>query len=327
MRRGAVSFANFVCTFGSSGGLMDYDFLTIPAFTTDTFVRKYGKTQFHLYDVKILNLGENEGVPVIGIAGHFVKNTILTREQIFNSESGLVRNNQKMESAPSAYFLLVLNTHKLIYFAETNHCPDISSFGSTIESFIKRLRESHLRDEYEMRKGATTLKKLSASIPRPTVTIVPLTEREKITEYVQRFAKIDKLRLRLIRPNHETDASEVVASVRERFGEMEPDRLDITASRSDGLNVDGVTKVVEEAAESANTDIEISGEDSDGTRLKGQNDQFALTTELEHPSNDDRVLANQLFSVYNNFRTNGKIKAKNAIDHVADKIRHLATMI
>lgn len=318
-------FANFVCTFGDKGGFLDFSDITLPAFFTDTFIRKYGSNNYHLYDVNLVKLDEVSGEPVLGISGRFVKNTILTREQIFDDETGIVKSHLSMPSSPSAYFLLILNTHRLIYLAETGHAPDVKSFEATMANFIKRVREARIAERYQRGANGTTKKALQDSLPRPSLRILPLAEQEKIADYIQRFSLIQSVRFRLIRPNHETDASEVVAAVRGRFGSLHPDKLDIIATSNVGLDKSEVAQAVQEAVETGNTDIQLKGEDQDKSRIRGSNDEFALTVDLPNPASDDAGRTKQLYELYSKLLALGKIKIGSRLGHVGEKIRTLAS--
>lgn len=324
MRKGSVAFANFILTFGEEGGLLENYELALPAFTTDTFVREYGKTNYHFYDVAVTQIDDVDGTPVVVVSGHFVKDTLLDREQIYEAGQGLVSDRQSMRSAPSAYFVLVLNTHRLVYFAETGHAPELSTFEATVVNFLRRVRENRVREIHSDSSNQLSLAAIRREIPRPTLTVVPLSEADQIAAYIQRFARIERVRLRLIKPNEETDASTVVAAVRERFGPLAPRQLDINIQSSDGLDRDAAIKAVEETAQSGNTDIKLVGEDAEGTKLEGSNDKFALTTELNEPAAGDANLRYQLYKLYGRFVAAGKIKVQDTSEKA---LKYLAQIV
>lgn len=327
MRKGTVAFANFICTFGDRGGLLENWRLVLPAFTTDTFIRKYGNTSYHYFNVEVVPLDNADGTPVIAIAGHFVKNTILSREQIFDPSTGLIRDAQSMKSAPSAFFVLVLNTHRLVYLAETGHAPDLKAFEATAAHFIKRVREKWINDNAKKRVRGESKSDLGKAIPRPTVQVLPLSERDRIEEYIKRFASIRRVQFKLIKPNDETDASEVVASVRSRLGKLKPTQLDINIRNSDGLDRDEAIQVVAETAETGNTDIRLSGEDKEGSHIEGSNDQFALTTELEKPEKTEPGLRAQLYGLYKSFVAAGKITVGQPVSDLKSKLIEIASLL
>lgn len=129
----SVSFANLVCKFGEDLDLLDLAVeVVLPAFFDDTLIRTYGeKTEFFFLDQKLLDLGtQRDPNPVI--VGRFVKNTLLTRDQFFDEDKGLVEDYDEMESSPSSFFVLMMRNHKLIFLAETPHAPSISAYASTL---------------------------------------------------------------------------------------------------------------------------------------------------------------------------------------------------
>lgn len=298
-----------------------------PAFLSDSLIRKYGQNQFHFYETKLVKLGEEGGLPVLAVCGHFVKNVNLTREQTFDVDGNLVKDPASMPSSPSAYFMLVLNSHRLVYFAETAHAPDLKSFESTASNFIKRFRILKINKEYKEREGAITKKSLYKRIPQPSITVIPLAEKERITDLVDRFEIVNLIKFRLIKPNHESDASEAVNAVRATFGEMNPDHLDIVATNPGGLDLDQVKKVVSEAAETGNTDINLRGEDRDGVHLRGTNNEFALTVDLPDADTTDEGLRAQLYKIYKNLVGAGKIKLGDGLDHAAASIKSIAALL
>jgi hypothetical protein len=327
MRKHSVSFGNFICTFGDRGGLLDFQNIVLPAFLTDTFVRKYGAAHYHFFNVKLVQLDQTGDVPVLALVGHLVKNTVLVREQIFDDGSGLVRDPKSMESSPSSYFVLILNSHRLIYFAETAFAPDFSAFASTAANFIKRILEARINSEHEDRKKKIPKTVIRKEFPRPTVQVVPISEPGLITDYLSRFSVVEQVRFRLIKPNKETDASEVIAAVRGRFGKLGPEQLDITVRDKSGLDKVEVASAVTEAGEGSNTGIVIIGEDADGTRLRGENENFAMTTELDDIPRTELEIQSALYNKYQNFISSGKIKIGKMGEHVADQIRHIATFL
>jgi len=327
MRKGTVAFANFICTFGDAGGLLDNWDIVSAAFFNDTMIRKYGKNDFHLYDVKLEKFANDDSTPIVAICGRFVKNTILSREQTFDDDGSLIKSHAEIASSPSAFFVLVLNTHRLVYFAETSFSPDLKSFEATMANFIKKVREKKINEQYDDARKEITKKALRERLPRPTLNIVPLAEKEKLSDFVNRFKTINTVKFRLIKPNHESDASKVVSAVRERFGPLEPDYLDITASSSDGLDKPEVQQVVEEAGETGNTNIVLKGEGVDGEKLRGTADEFALTTELYSPAKSDAGLSLQLLTRYRSFVKSGKIKIGEGMDHAAEIVRSIAAAL
>ena len=93
MRQHVAAFANFVCRFGDERVLLDYATEIVrPAFFDDTLIRTYGKSHFFFYEAELVKLADDKNKPVVGIAGRFVQNTLLTREQIFDEKRGIIHD-------------------------------------------------------------------------------------------------------------------------------------------------------------------------------------------------------------------------------------------
>ena len=216
MRKHDLQIANFVCTFGPQQDLLDrLQEIVIPAFFTDTLTRTYGDTSFYIYEPKWMELGTG-AQSEIAITGRFIKDTVLKREQILDNGK-LLEDHDEMQSTPSAFFVLILNDHRLLYFAETSFAPDLSAFASTIQIFLRRVWRNLLILKHKDEGNNQTHKQLKIEYPMPVLNIVPAAKSDKIEKLMQEFERIEKIRFRLIRPNRETDASEVFQSVRDRF--------------------------------------------------------------------------------------------------------------
>jgi hypothetical protein len=108
---------------------------------------------------------------------------------------------------------------------------------------------------------------------------------------------------------------------------MKPDHLDIVASNSGGLEIDQVKKVVGEATEVGNTDIDIRGEDKEGVHLRGKNEEFALTVDLDKAASTDEGLRSQLYSLYKGLVSAGKIKLGDGLENAVEKLKSIAALL
>lgn len=215
MRQHLTMFANFICKFGDEN-MVDYLCeVVLPAFTDDTLVREaYGST-FHLLDVEILEtLDENTDDPAI--VGQFVRDTLLRRTQVFDARSGKLRPDEAfLETSPSAFFVLLLRDHRLIYFAETPDTPDLKMFQSTIDRFILRKYHSYITTLYNTDRevgGKITKKALRQIIIEPTLTIVPLTNADELRNFVERFDVLKRVYIVVHRKNDEISTNSLIAN-------------------------------------------------------------------------------------------------------------------
>lgn len=154
-----MEMGNLICKFGQNKVLLDLaDEIVFPSFFDTNLIRSYDKTRYFFHDVKKVILNDDENNQVIGIAGRFIKDTTLQREQIFEQERGLIKDTETMRSSPSAIFLLILNYHRLIYVREMSDAPTKETFKSTLLNFLREKHKNFINSEYE------TYKNLSKSI-------------------------------------------------------------------------------------------------------------------------------------------------------------------
>lgn len=334
MRQHDLSFANFVLRFGPEQVLLDYaEEIVLPAFLNRGHIRKHGDTEFRFYNTKLRQLGIYEGEPILGVTGHFVKDTKLRRQQIFREDQGLVANERSMESAPSSFFILILNNHRLLYFAETAGAPDLNTFGATSEAFLRiewaRYLRQRVQHENVTRRGVerVTVRHMSKRVPTPVVAVVRVAGEDAITESISRFGKVTQLRLKLVEPNDETDASEAVAAIEQSLRPLEPSRLEVLVSGPKGLNKEEVERAVGEVTQGQNTYVVVDGEDEAGLRMQADNDEFALSVPIADPPADDDGLTDTIFDEYQALTAEGKVKGLTPIAHVVEKLRRLAQLL
>lgn len=78
------------------------------------------------------------------LVGRFIKDMTLEREQVYNTSQGLIEDYEKLQSSPSAIFVLILDIHRLVYLKETKFAPSMENFKSTIENFIKIKHKNYI---------------------------------------------------------------------------------------------------------------------------------------------------------------------------------------
>jgi hypothetical protein len=316
MRQHSAAFANFICRFDDKL-LLDYaEQIVIPAFTKDTYVRSYGKrTHYHFYEVELLNMAENEADPIMVLAGRFIKDTELTRHQIFEAGKGLVKDEQSMRSAPSAFFVLILNNHRLIYFPETPHAPDLNAFKTTAQSFLRKRHYEFVEELYAAtrdHKNPPTKKSLYKTHPSPNLEVIHLAGRSDIAQFLKRFETLKKINFRVVKPNDDINAGEILGQVRELSDALKSTNTNVTAASSDGLDIDAAIEAVTEATASGNQDVGISGIDTDGNALSGNNENFKISSEIENIPPTKKGLIGRLIEKFTQLSDAGSINAPSA---------------
>lgn len=331
MRQHNATFANFICRFGDEKVLLDYaKRIVIPAFTKDTYVRSYGKrTHYHFYEVELMNLAEDGEGPIMVLAGRFVKQTELTRTQIFDDNKGLVQDEASLLSAPSAFFVLILNNHRLIYFPETPHAPDLNAFRVTAQQFLRLQHKEFIDKKYEKTRGdenPPTKKSLYEAHPRPSVEVVPLTGKADIATFMHRFEKLKRINFRVVKPNDDINAGEILGQVRELSDALGSTSTKVTASSGEGLDIAAAIDSVTDATGSGNQEVSVSGVDTDGNALSGSNEQFRLSTEIKNVPLKKASLVKRLVDKFTQLKLSGAINAPKA-DSNAKKVMKLKKLL
>ncbi|MGV2124069.1 hypothetical protein ACQZ4R_13380 [Agrobacterium vitis] len=334
MKENSVVFANFICRFGDAV-LLDYaQEIVIPAFTDDTYIRSFGDTNYHFYETKLINLSNDIADPVLAISGRFVKNTTLTRFQIFDQQTGLIKDELSMASAPSVFFVLILNNHRLIYLPETPYAPDLSAFRLTVLDFIRRKWHAFIDETYKVAKISEqkeagkriTKKALREKHRLPTLEIIRLTDQVSLAKFVDRYKLLKRIDFRLIRPNDELDASATLNKVRQFGLSLNATNTKIIADNPKGLDKAASAKIIANATENGNQDINLSGKDVYGNTLKGNNESFELSVDNVEPPEGLDHRSQFLFDIYKNLVDSAAIKAP-ALSQGMELVRRLIGLI
>lgn len=331
MKRKTVTFANFICRFGDEKVLLDYaKEIVIPAFTNDTYVRRYGKhTHYHFYKVHFVKLDELAGFPVFALAGRFVKDTMLTRHQVFEEQVGLIRDEQEMRSSPSAFFVLLLNNHRLIYFPETPHAPHLHSFAATTKQFLRKQHKKYLDELYSQRmdgEDRVTKKALVETHPTPTLEVIPLTGQDDIATFVRQYKVLKRLDFRLVLPNDDIDAGEILGQMRKFLQTLNADKSEIKAANSRGLDIEASIEAIASATSTGNQDVKLNGVDQDGNKLSGNNESFQIRAPVNDVPNTIAGLRQQLYEIYKHLTDRETIQAPK-LDQAGDKARELERLL
>jgi hypothetical protein len=278
--RNTLEFANFICKFGEDINLLDLaEEIVLPAFQDTSFKREYTDTTYFFHDVRVLELQGNDG-PVLAVTGRFIKDTIIERNQIFDPAlDRLIEDTDSMPSAPSAIFVLILNTHKLIYLRENQGSALLSTFETTCQRFIRDKHESFIRFlQKEMTEDSSeervTLKSLREKYPRPTVEVIPLATQDSLSRFIQRFETLRNVQIKLVRPNDEVDNDGFFVAARKQGNEIKAKQTTITYQNPEGLDKKEALLQLNAVTEQGNSRIDLSGTEEGGLTLKGNNDRF-----------------------------------------------------
>jgi hypothetical protein len=324
-KRLQIEFANFICKFGSDKSLLDYvEDIIIPAFNSST-VRRYGSTSFFFHQIQLVDLS-NDDTPVMCIAGRFVKQTLLSREQIYDAKAGLIKDTQSIESAPSALFALILNNHKLLYIHETAHAPDLNSFRSTAHQLILNAHKSFINKKYDELNSKdddeprVTKKALLEEVPHPSVEIIHLSSESTLEQFVKQYKTLTSVEATLVETNDELDMDGLFKDFRTSMYDIGSKKTSIKHHNKDGLSKDSAITQLNAAASQGNTFINLDGKDSNGDTLKGNNERFKITVPISDISKDVSEAAVSMYESFSELITNGIIKISETSEKVSDVI-------
>jgi len=268
-----------ICSTGES--------IVIPALSGTHVARKYGETSYHFLDVKVELIGEESARSVV-LTGRFVKNTILRRVQVLDAQGGLSKDDHAIPSAPSAFFVLALGVHRLIYFAETPNAP----LQQQVKNFSDRAAERKLRGD------KVTKKALREQHPAPSVVVIPLTDPSDLKAFVSRFQKLTRIQFHLVPSNAEIDGKEMWKAIRDATDRVGAEKTKVEHRSGEGLNKAEAVNEIADASATGNQIVRLEGIDKTGHVLKGDNKNYQLTVPLPDPPSDRTALAKALTNLF-----------------------------
>lgn len=328
MRQHHALFANFILRFGEKE-LIDYaETILIPALTDDTRKRTYGtRTTYRIFKGRVVRLDKDSSQPTIALIGQFIKETELIRYQVFKRGEGAVPDEASLPSAPSAFFVLMLNNHRLIYFPETPDAPDLTSFKATIKRFVSDRHRDYIDELYTRAKDSgepVTKAALREQHEFPTLEIIPLTGKDSISAFVNQFSVLRTIEFRIVKPNSEIEGHEVFRQLREISDGLKSSDTRLRTSNPEGLDKAKSKKTINEATEQGNQEVTLDGVDQEGNKLKGNNDEFKISAPVSKVPAAKLTLAKRLFGIFEGLVAKNVIKVPPQNDKVTGIIEGLA---
>lgn len=328
VQKSKIEFANFICKFGDKN-LLDFAAeIVLPAFTDDTLVRSYGKnTHYYFLDTDVIDLGTSTDPkkPEIALVGRFVKDTVLTREQVIEDRK-LVKDEQTLRTSPSAFFVLVLHNHRLIYQPETSHFPPLSAFKITVQNFLKKKQIQYIDKVYEQNRSSDTpitKAALRLQSPIPDVQIISISSKASLRDFISRYEVIKSIDLKIVETNDEGDAEQMIRAVRGTKDELGADKAKVNLSATEGLDKNATYKEISQITATANQEIVFKGLDSDGNRLTGDETDFKVQIEVDELPNSKVARAESLYEKLTTLAANKTITLPQLPDDLWQKIRKI----
>lgn len=327
-RSRVLEMGNLVCRFGKKHVLLDLaNEVVLPSFFDTAFKRKYDKTKYFFHDTRLVVLDANE--PVLGIAGRFVKDTLLEREQYYASDSHkLIADDIAIPSAPSAIFLFVLNNHRLIYVKETKYAPSMNAFRSTLHNFLKLKTKQHVQSLYESSLEDesiphTTKTDLNKKFPSPTLTLIPLTTQDDVDQFIRNYDVLNSLVISFAERNDENDSDPFFESFQKKKEKLGSTKSTIRHSSAEGLDKEEVIKEVAEATQQGTQLVKLAGKDSEGDDLRGNNENFQLKKPISQLGKTIPKAAKKLYSSYLSLVDDGIISVPETSEEALQKIKSI----
>jgi hypothetical protein len=287
----AMEAANFTLKFDGKN-LLDYiEDIVIPAFTTKR-TRKYGDTSYFFADVKVQEI---QGI--LCIVGRFIKDGMLLAEQRYE-KGKIIQDERTMQSSPSAVFVLMLDTHRLIFGKETKFPPTMQMFESTAARFLRDAHKEFVESKVKAALEAgdkLTKAEANRQHPYPMLQVVPLSSEDDVKTFIKRFAKLKSVQYTFTPRNDEADnAGLFFDSAQEQQEIVGSKKLTITHSSSEGLHKDQVIIEVAAATAQGNKVVKLKGVDNAGDDLSGDNADFQIKKKIVVPGRRVKTVAEYL---------------------------------
>lgn len=331
-----VEFVNYTLIFGSEKVLLDaFHEIVEPSFANQKYIRKTSTASWFFMDVQLIVLDSSHDIPVLGLAGRFVKKTKLKRTQILTSDNQLKEDQRELDSAPSSVFLLILNNHRLLFCKEMSGAPDISNFLKTSQYCLGKAHADHIAREVTKLDLSTSIERQGArkllvhDLPFPSLRITPLLDGEELSGFIDRFTVINKLTVKLLKTNKdEIDNDDFWESIEKKKKEINGDSVKIEiSSTTHSLNKQIVRDEAISAGAYANSDISIVGYDREGDSLRGDNNDFSLKSEIESLSRSVEAAARQMFDKLTHMIQNDMVTIPPAQSSASDVVRSLIDVV
>jgi len=323
-----VEFGNLVVRFGDKVLLDHFDEIVYPAFI-DGYTRTFSETKYFFEKVSLVRLGEipDTDAPLVAVVGRIIKDGVLRRDQVY-VDGALKKKPGKMQSSPSAMFMLMLHNHRLVYLKETSDAPPKSAFRTTLLQFLKRkhgevvkAKKEAIDERYAKRAERKLHKeKLEEKYGTPTVQLIPLSSEDSVREFVDRYQELRQVKITFTATNDENPMHNFFAQFKRAKEDVEADASTITHTAKTGLDKDAAVDQITEATEQGINEVRLSGIDEAGDKLVGNNVDFRLKKTLAGVSEEPVKAARTLVRAFNGLVKDGIIKVEATTSRAARRI-------
>lgn len=252
--------------------------------------------KYKFIDLEITTLS-NELV----LLGRLVKCLNLQREQILEGKT-IVKSYDEMASAPTSFFILILNNHKLLWVREVARAPQLRDFKYTLLKAINQERELLISNKFNqfIRGGDDEYmaeKKAYDYYPKLEIEITPLGNNASIRECLNDFAAIYNFNVTALKRNNElgSDFNDLLRNISTSQENMQAKNVSVNihGDKKHPLAKEQAIKLAQTASD-GNYTYKISGVDSNNNPIVKDQDSFSLTAKINYNENTVATLSNAL---------------------------------
>ena len=248
-----AQIANFNVVIGENEApMLEYfDTLIYPAFTSD-FSRKEKDVEYLFKGVKLVH-DKNENFVLVG---KLVKKTVLDVCSDIDPEGELIEKDEHYSSAPYSTFAIFLKNHRMVLVPNQKGSPTLASFRSTVCRVFSEYRK-------QINENVDDEKK----IPEPIVKVVGIPSVKSMREALSTVERVHELKLRFYPLNGDIDFAGL-------FGNMTTELRKTVGSKNGETilkspkNVEGIAKVLEEAAGTVEPVLTVTTKEKAKVKLK-----------------------------------------------------------
>lgn len=321
-RRHQLEFATFICKFGPKNLVDGMTEVVLPVFFSGRR-RTYGATEYLFHQPALIDLPDGHS----GIAFEFVKSTVLERQQVFDYAEGLREDEKSMPSAPSGIALLILDTHRLVFFPKTKHAPSLRELESTCRTLFVGQWNTWIREEAAKaprRERRKRREQLAELLPRPEVTILPLSGAQQIEAALARFEVVKTLSVTLVDTNNEYDPNEFFKVLRAQQTTLASQTTRVQHSSAEGLTKSEVKKDVRAATQQGTARVQVKGIDHNGRSIKQENEDLSVRAPANFDAGEKpEGAASPMYEAFSQLVASGIVKAPAVFENVRNRVRSL----
>lgn len=287
-----VHLLNLTWKVGTLNMLQVAESIVLPAIFSGKHIKQYGVEMFILHP-SIVHVKRSEGQPEPAVLFQLVVNTKLTRDQTWDEKTQALKTDpRELKTAPSAWCLLLLSSHRVVMFHYMRFSPKGSRLTQILKALSRPFWEQWIEDRVPQSRGEVGAQRRALKERYPNqITVLNFPSKDSIDTKVDRFSVLSKLTMKIRRTNSEVDYSGVYDELREQNEELGGTDVTVRYQRSEGLNPEKAKEAVEISAKSANIAVILQGKDQSGNPLRVENADISVRVPVnfDAPEEPDEI--------------------------------------